>query len=42
MWKNGKKTHNLGISGVMYRYNLNLYGYNFVTGHFWPTCTGTS
>ena len=21
---------------------LNLYRYNFVTGHFWPSCTGTS
>ena len=42
IWKNGRKTHNLGISGDFYRYKLKLYRYNFVTGHFWPSSTGTT
>ena len=28
IWKNGKKTHILGIFGDLYRYTLNLYRYS--------------
>ena len=41
IWKNGRKTHILGISGDMYRYTLNMYRYMLGSGHFGPTCTGT-
>ena len=41
VWKNGRKTHILGISGDMYRYTLNMYRYILCSGYFWPTCTGT-
>ena len=33
-----------GFWGVtdLYRYKLKLYRYIFVSGHFWPSCTGTT
>ena len=40
IWKNGRKTHILGIFGDMYRYTLNLYRYILGSCRFWPTCTG--
>ena len=41
IWKNGRKTHILGIFGDLYRYTLNLYRYSLGSGRFWLTCTGT-
>ena len=37
----GKKLHFMALFRDLYRYNLSLYRYNFVTGHFWPSSTGT-
>ena len=40
--KMGKKYTLWAIFGYMYRYTLNLYRYILGSGHFGPTCTGTS
>ena len=41
IWKNGRKTNNLGTFGDMYRYTLNMYSYMLGSGHFGPTCIST-
>ena len=37
-----EKTHNLGTFRRLVPVQLKLYRYNFVTGHFWPSSTGTT
>ena len=40
--KIGEKHTFWALFGDLYRYILSLYRYNFGSGHFLPTCTGTS
>ena len=40
--KNGRNYTFWPLFGDLYRYNLSLYRYIFVYGHFLPSCTGTT
>ena len=40
--KMGEKYPLWAFSGDMYQYTLNMYRYMLGSGHFGPTCTGTS
>ena len=42
VWKNVRKHTFWAFPSDLYRYKLNLYRYNFGSGHFWPSSTGTT